>query len=189
MCIFAFDLLYLNGKSLLQTEFVERRALLHRSFDVNKPHFQFAVYSDNLTPDEMETLLEDSVRHSCEGLMVKTLKENSSYEPSKRTFKWLKLKKDYIDNGLGDSLDLVVVGADYGTGKRTGVYGSFLLAVYDPDTETFETVSKIGTGFSDEKLQEAYNELKDIRMEKIHPMVRHKDAVLWGGRVGPGCVV
>lgn len=72
--------------------------------------------------------------------MVKTLVEQSTYQPSKRSYSWLKLKKDYIDagdgEGLGDSLDLVIVGADYGTGSRTGYYGSFLFACWDEDTET-----------------------------------------------------
>ena len=156
---------------------------MHENFETKKSQFQFSVYADNLTPDQMSVLLEESVRNSCEGLMVKTLKENSSYEPSKRTFKWLKLKKDYIDSGIGDSLDLVVVGADYGTGKRTGVYGSFLLAAYDADTENFQTVSKMGTGLSDEDLRAAYNELKDLIVEKMDPMVRHKDAVILLGEI------
>lgn len=129
--------------------------------------------------EEMQTFLEESIRAYCEGLMVKTLKDNSSYEPSKRSFKWLKLKKDYIEseNGVGDSLDLVVVGADYGKGKRTGVYGSFLLAVYDPDTETYQTASKLGTGLSEEELKKAYDALQPHIITNMHTDVRHKDDV------------
>lgn len=85
--------------------------------------------------------------------MVKTLENNSTYEPSKRSFKWLKVKKDYLDNnGIGDSLDLVVVAANFGQGKRAGKYGVYLMAVYDPDYDTYETVCLVGTGFSDEFL-------------------------------------
>ena len=87
--------------------------------------------------------------------MVKTLRVNSSYEPSKRSFNWLKLKKDYLDD-LGDSLDLVVVGGDYGTGKRTGWFSSFLMACYDERTGSLETICKCGSGFTDEK----FNQLK-----------------------------
>ncbi len=82
--------------------------------------------------------------------MVKTLTVNSSYEPSKRSFNWLKLKKDYLDD-LGDSMDLVLVGADYGTGKRTGWFSSFLLACYNEDTERFQTICKCANGFTDER--------------------------------------
>ena len=82
--------------------------------------------------------------------MVKTLEIDSTYEPSKRTFKWLKMKKDYLDDGMVDTFDLVPIAAQYGIGKRTGFYGSFLLACYNPDWERYETCCKTGTGFSDE---------------------------------------
>ena len=87
--------------------------------------------------------------------MIKTLDNNSTYEPSKWSFKWLKLKKDYIEkDGVGDSLDLVVVGANYGTGKRTGTFGVFLMACYDQENDIFECCCLVGTGLSDEFLKE-----------------------------------
>ena len=94
--------------------------------------------------------------------MIKDL--DSPYTCSRRSWQWVKLKKDYID-GLGDTLDLVPIGAVYGVGKRKGLYGSYLLAAYNSDMEVYETICKIGTGFSDQVLQKAYEFFQD----KISP--------------------
>jgi len=83
--------------------------------------------------DELAAWLTKSVKDGCEGPMVKTLVHESSYEVNKRSLNWVKLKKDYLDD-LGDSMDLVVLGADMGTGKRTGWYSSFLLGCFNQET-------------------------------------------------------
>jgi DNA ligase-1 len=70
-------------------------------------------------------------------------------------------------SGVGDSLDLVVVGAYHGKGKRTAVYGAFLLACYDPDSENFQTICKIGTGFSEEVLSQFYDLLQPLEIEVV----------------------
>jgi DNA ligase-1 len=140
---------------------------------------------DATSIEEIQAFLEESVKDSCEGLMVKMLTgEGSSYEPSKRSMNWLKvtprktiliqIKKDYLA-GVGDSLDLVVVGAFHGRGKRTNVYGAYLLACYDPQSQEYQTICKIGTGFSDEVLESHTAALKPLvvsvkKSYYAHPM-------------------
>lgn len=106
--------------------------------------------------------------------MVKTLSTNATYEPSKRSFNWLKLKKDYLDTEMGDSLDLVVVGADYGKGLRKGKYGAFLLACWNDDRERLETVCKVGTGFTDEVFKEVYDILNPLEINNAPSNLRYK---------------
>lgn len=169
ICLFAFDLLLYNGQSLITKLFADRRAVLHENFAPLEGKFQFATAKDSSDLDELQAFLDKSVKDLCEGLMVKMLHgPDSYYEPSKRSRNWLKLKKDYLA-GVGDSLDLVVVGAYVGKGKRTGSYGGFLLASYNDDTGEYETTCKIGTGFSDEDLVSLYTKLKPTEISQPKP--------------------
>ncbi|ETV73307.1 hypothetical protein, variant 5 [Aphanomyces astaci] len=174
VCIYAFDLLFLNGKSFLKEPLQARREALKGMFQVTPGSFEFATSLDvaNTKDDDMEStveivrnFLEEAVAGNCEGLMVKTLSTEATYEPANRSHKWLKLKKDYLD-GIGDSTDLVPVGAFYGRGKRTGVYGAYLLACYDPETEMYQCITKLGTGLSDEVLGLFFNQLKDCTIDR-----------------------
>ncbi|QSZ28923.1 hypothetical protein DSL72_003430 [Monilinia vaccinii-corymbosi] len=173
VCVFAFDLLFLNGEAVVEKSLRERRELLRGAFQPIEGEFQFATSMNGQEIDEIQTFLDESVKASCEGLMVKMLDgTESGYEPSKRSRNWLKIKKDYL-SGIGDSLDLVVLGAYYGRGKRTSVYGAFLLACHNPQTDTYETICNIGTGFSEQVLEELHAQLSAIVIEHAKPFYSH----------------
>lgn len=164
VCLFAFDILCLNDKPLINESLKTRKDIL---FDTLLPipgKFQFATSKTTSDTDELQKFLDESINSQCEGLMVKTL-NNDPYRPSQRSNSWLKLKKDYLE-GVGDSLDLVVIGAYYGKGKRTGTYGGFLLACYNQDSGEYETCCKIGTGFSDEMLKQLYESLSKTEIQE-----------------------
>ncbi|PWN41603.1 ATP-dependent DNA ligase [Ceraceosorus guamensis] len=186
--LFAFDLLYLNGEPLLHLDLEARRKLLREHFQPVPNEFDFATSQDCTTVEEIQTFLDISVKEGCEGLMVKMLAgEDATYEPSRRSMNWLKLKKDYL-SGTGDSLDLVVIGGYYGKGKRTNVYGAFLLACYDADSETYQAVCKIGTGFSEADLDAHWSTFKPLELSskkgyydvgEAKPDVFYEPKVVW----------
>lgn len=120
VCIFPFDLLYLNGVSYLKETLQARREVFFRHFTMSPGKFEFVQHRDMESFEDIELLLADSVKVGCEGLMIKTMTSVAQYEPSKRSFSWLKLKKDYLEeNSLGDSVDLVPIGAYYGIVRAT----------------------------------------------------------------------
>lgn len=142
VCVFAFDLLYLNGISYIEQPFINRRTLLHQTFTPIPNHFMFVHRLDSQNEAEMATFFQDAMKHRCEGVMVKVLNNHphAPYMPDKRN--WLKLKKDYLESG-GDTVDLIPIGAFYGRGRRAGWFGSYLLACYDPESETYQSVTKV----------------------------------------------
>eukprot|EP01018_Ginkgo_biloba_P027056 Gb_13001 [translate_table: standard] len=107
-----------------------------------------ACSSSALTMKKVNAFLEEAISSSCEGIMVKTLDDNSEYAPSKRSDAWLKLKRDYVE-GLHETLDLVPIGAWYGNGRKAGWFSPFLLACYNPDCEEYQSVCRVMSGFTD----------------------------------------
>lgn len=171
--MFCFDCMYCGGKCLMDAPFAFRRAVLHKLFTPNQQH-QFAKSVDVASAEQMEATLFEAVAHKTEGLIVKTL--SSRYCPDRRSRHWLKLKKDYLD-GVGDSLDLVVVAGWLGKGKRTGVVGAYLLACRNAETGLYETVTQIGTGLSDLQLEELTRFFNSDRRRECKPReVRASDA-------------
>ncbi|XP_013197539.2 DNA ligase 1 isoform X1 [Amyelois transitella] len=153
VCVFVFDLLLLNGRPLVRRPLLQRRALLREHFREVPGEWQFATSKDCTTTEEVQQFLEESVKGSCEGLMVKMLTgDNARYDIARRSHNWLKLKKDYLE-GVGDSIDAVVLGAYWGRGRRAGRYGGFLLACRDSGGDEFQALCRLGTGFSDEDLR------------------------------------
>ena len=173
VCVFAFDVLYLDGEAMVNKSFRERREAMYGAFEEIEGEFAFAKFGNSKEVEEIQTLLEDSIKASCEGLMVKMLDGvESHYEPSRRSQNWLKVKKDYLA-GAGDSLDLVVIGAYYGKGKRTNWYGAFQLACYNDSKEQYETVCNIGTGFSEVLLAELHETLSPLAIDRAKPFYDH----------------
>ncbi|HET8857480.1 MAG TPA: ATP-dependent DNA ligase [Nitrososphaeraceae archaeon] len=168
--VYLFDILYLEGKDLTNYEYIKRRKILETIVKENKNNTLEVVQqivSSNLL--QIENFFSQAKLNGCEGLMLKQL--NSKYRAGAREYLWMKLKKEY-DNALGDSFDLTVIGALLGRGKRTGYYGALLLASYDPDSDTFQSICKVGTGFSDQDLELIYNDLKNYIVKEKHSTVR-----------------
>ncbi|MDE1769124.1 MAG: ATP-dependent DNA ligase [Thaumarchaeota archaeon] len=162
-----FDVLFSNGKSCLDMSYKERRNLLEKIV-VEDAFAKVMPMTLVKTDNEVEDSLENAINSGCEGLMLKQL--DSPYRAGARASNWLKLKREYR-NELGDSLDLVVVGAFYGRGRRTGRYGALLLSAYDDQVDSFPSICKVGTGFTDDSLDQFYQILSDKITVKKDPRI------------------
>jgi DNA ligase 1 len=148
--LFCFELLYEDGEDLTRLPYPQRRAKLAAAITPSA-QLRLTTASQVRTPAELDAAFEQAVTDGCEGLLCKSVSPTSIYQAGARGWLWIKLKRDYRTE-LADTVDLVVVGAFAGRGRRRGVYGALLLAAYDPTADVFRTVCKCGTGFSDAEL-------------------------------------
>ena len=171
-----FDILFSDEKNCMDMKYLERRKLLEKI--IKQDNFARLIPMSVIESEEqILEVLENSINSGCEGLMLKHL--DSTYRAGIRGSNWLKLKREY-QNELGDSLDLVVVGAFFGKGRRTGKYGTLLLATYNDEEDTFPSICKVGTGFTDESLDQLYQILSPkVTLKKNPRIVSEMEADVW----------
>ncbi len=160
---FVFDIMYLNGKSLLDLPVTERVKLLEKEIkgdEVLIPH-PGELVSDQ---ERLTNMFNDALTKGLEGLITK--RPDSKYEAGARNFNWIKLKR-HSSGELKDTIDCVILGYIYGKGKRAAFgAGALLVGVYDKDNDQFVTVSKIGTGLTDEEWREIHTRADKIKTDK-----------------------
>lgn len=157
-----FDVLVRERESLIDRKYLERRKVLE---GIVKPVPGKVLVVEQLVssePEEINEFMRHSLEIGHEGLLAKDLEAN--YRAGRREFVWLKLKP------MLETLDLVVVGGLYGKGKRAGTFGSYILAARD-ESGRFKTVTKCGSGYTDEDLVELTKLFKKIQLKKPHPEV------------------
>jgi DNA ligase-1 len=120
---------------------------------------------------EVEDFFEEAIEDGCEGIVCKSIGKESVYKAGARGWLWIKFKRDYKSE-MTDTVDLVVVGAFYGRGRRAGTYGTLLLATYNKDTDTFESVTKLGSGFTDKDLSQLPAILQKHEVPRKHSRVQ-----------------
>jgi DNA ligase-1 len=148
--LFCFELLYADGEDLTRMPYLDRRGRLAAAVTLSD-RLRLTTALEVTTAPALEAAFEQAVADGSEGLVCKSTGPDAVYQAGARGWLWIKLKRDYRTE-LADTVDLVVVGAYAGRGRRRGMYGAVLLAAYDPDAELYRTVGRCGTGFSDTEL-------------------------------------
>lgn len=168
--LYAFDVLYADGKDLTEQPYQKRHKTLARIAKVDG-RFRPATFREVKSVGELEEIFEEAVQEGCEGLVCKAT--GGVYQAGARGWLWIKFKREYRSE-MTDAVDLVVVGAFHGRGRRGGTYGALLMAAYDPKEDMFRTVCKLGSGFTDEFLADLPKRLKPYARAQRHPRVDSK---------------
>ncbi len=169
VAVFLFDTMYVNGEDLTVKPLPERRSRLESIIE-QTPEWSIATYIKTGDPDEFMKFFMKAVSEGAEGVMAKAIHQDSIYRAGARGWLWIKFKRDYKSEMI-DTVDLVAVGGFYGRGRRGGKIGTLLMAAYDPETDTFKTVCKVGSGFTDEDLDKMYSLFEPYIIPHKHPRV------------------
>jgi DNA ligase-1 len=168
VALFAFDLLLIGNRSLLNTPLLQRRALLRQHCRPGGViHLSECTVSASLA--DLRRCFSEALAAGAEGLVVKAA--SGPYQAGRRGWLWIKYKREYQAR-LADSFDLVIVGAMRGRGRRAGSYGSLLLAAFDPAANRYYSLTKVGAGLSDRLLRELPSLLRPLRLSECHPLVQ-----------------
>jgi DNA ligase-1 len=161
--IHLFDVLLMDNKVLMDEPYEKRRATLEQVVREEEGKVMVVKQKVLKDPEEVKKFADHAVKIGHEGLVSKDL--GSTYRAGRREFAWLKLKPTL------ETLDLVTVGALYGKGRRAGSFGSYVMAARDEESDRFKTVTKCGSGYTDEDLEELTELFKKIQLKKPHPDV------------------
>jgi DNA ligase-1 len=160
--LFAFDLLYENGKDYTKVAYKKRREELERIIR-NEGRIKLAEKIEVKSAEEIERFFEDAIERGLEGIVAKDLEAH--YIAGARKFAWIKMKRSYRGE-LSDTLDLVILGYFLGRGLRAEFeFGGLLCGVYDKKKDMFKTIAKIGSGFTEEQMQNLKKTLDKIRVD------------------------
>jgi DNA ligase-1 len=167
-----FDILWASGRDKTKLPYSKRRELL-KDIITNLDDRKLTLIHQKIVTsvEDLEKFMAKSIEFGCEGLVVK--QTDSPYRAGARGFAWTKIKREYRSE-LVDSLDLVVIGGSHGRGRRVGKYGALLLAIFDKNENVFKSVCKVGSGFTDEVLEELFEELGKYKIPKKHTRVYSK---------------
>ena len=176
--LFCFELLYADGQDLTESSYLNRRARLAEAVTLSD-RLRLTTALEVATAPALDAAFEQAVADGSEGLVCKSTSSDAIYQAGARGWLWIKLKRDYRTE-LADTIDLVVVGAYSGRGRRRGTYGAVLLAAYNPEAELYQTVGKCGTGFSDAELAALPAKLAPLIRAPRPPRIdSHVNADVW----------
>jgi len=164
VCLFVFDLLKFGDDSYVDKAFLERRRKLEE-FVEERDELRLVESVSIHTTEELLDFFNKAREEGTEGIMAKSIKEDSIYQAGNRGYKWLKLKS--LEGGkLKDTIDVVLVGTFYGKGRRTGVYGTYIGAVYNPENDNYIAFTRFFSGLTDELSESLTREMEEYRMER-----------------------